>query len=285
MTCGVLAAYAHAAQPRPQLSAAVRAYVSVDAPVIALTHVRVIDGTGAAPREDQTLIMRDGNIAAIGSFASTPVPEGAHDDRSHRQERDSRPRDGARASLLPERSRRLRTARRKLFASLSLRRRHDDADRRQRQRVHGPEHDAAGRGGPEAGTRDRCHRAVSERPEHVHPDAHAERPGGRAAAGAVLDRRRRDVAQDLHADHARRAGGGDQRSAPARHQGHRPSLLGHLRGSGGPRHRQSRARLLRRHGFRGRQETRSVSRARASARRRSPRSTRTARRSRRWCRR
>ena len=37
------------AQQRPELSAAVRAYVKVDAAVVALTHVRVIDGTGAAP--------------------------------------------------------------------------------------------------------------------------------------------------------------------------------------------------------------------------------------------
>ncbi|MEX1993640.1 MAG: hypothetical protein WD929_03170, partial [Steroidobacteraceae bacterium] len=75
--CGVLTVHASSAQQRPPLSNAVRAYVSVDAPLIALTHVRVIDGTGAAPREDQTLIMRDGTIAAIGNFASTPVPEGA----------------------------------------------------------------------------------------------------------------------------------------------------------------------------------------------------------------
>jgi imidazolonepropionase-like amidohydrolase len=66
-----------AGQAGPALSNAVRAYVSVEAPVIALTHVRVIDGTGAAPREDQTLIIRDGNIAAIGGFATTPVPAGA----------------------------------------------------------------------------------------------------------------------------------------------------------------------------------------------------------------
>ena len=65
------------AQQRPDLSAAVRAYVKVDAPVIALTHVRVIDGTGAAPREDQTLILRDGNIAAMGAFAGVAVPAGA----------------------------------------------------------------------------------------------------------------------------------------------------------------------------------------------------------------
>lgn len=64
------------AQPA-SLSQAVRAYVSVDAPVVALTHVRVIDGTGTAPREDQTLVMRSGTIAALGPAASTPVPAGA----------------------------------------------------------------------------------------------------------------------------------------------------------------------------------------------------------------
>jgi enamidase len=54
-----------------------RPYLKVDAAVIAITHVRVIDGTGAAPRADQTLILRDGNIAAVGPASSTPVPEGA----------------------------------------------------------------------------------------------------------------------------------------------------------------------------------------------------------------
>jgi imidazolonepropionase-like amidohydrolase len=64
------------AQQRPTLSAAVRAYVSVDAPLIALTHARVIDGTGAAPRDDQTLIIRDGIIASIANAAATQVPAG-----------------------------------------------------------------------------------------------------------------------------------------------------------------------------------------------------------------
>ena len=66
-----------AAQQRPTLSPAVRAYVSVDAPLIALTHARVIDGTGAAPREDQTLILNNGVITTMGSSASTDVPAGA----------------------------------------------------------------------------------------------------------------------------------------------------------------------------------------------------------------
>ena len=66
-----------AEQARPTLSNAVRAYVSIDAPLIALTHARVIDGTGAPPREDQTLIIGDGIITAIGSSASTAVPPDA----------------------------------------------------------------------------------------------------------------------------------------------------------------------------------------------------------------
>ena len=70
-------AFTIAAQQRPTLSTAVRAYVSVDAPLIALTHARVIDGTGAAPREDQTLILNNGVITTMGSSASTDVPAGA----------------------------------------------------------------------------------------------------------------------------------------------------------------------------------------------------------------
>ncbi|MEY4094460.1 MAG: hypothetical protein RLZZ53_1659 [Acidobacteriota bacterium] len=66
------------AQQRPTLSNAVRAYVSVDAPVIALTNVRVIDGTGAAARDAQTLIITNGTITAMGAAATTTVPQGAH---------------------------------------------------------------------------------------------------------------------------------------------------------------------------------------------------------------
>jgi outer membrane protein assembly factor BamB len=40
-------------------------------PFVALTHARVIDGTGAAPKEDQTLIIRDGNIVALDSRSGT----------------------------------------------------------------------------------------------------------------------------------------------------------------------------------------------------------------------
>jgi imidazolonepropionase-like amidohydrolase len=75
----VLAATPVFAQPigRPQLSEAVRQYVQVDTAVVALTHVRVIDGTGAPAAEDQTVVIRDGAIAAVGPAASVPVPAGA----------------------------------------------------------------------------------------------------------------------------------------------------------------------------------------------------------------
>ena len=57
-----------------QLSDETRKYVTVDAPLIALTHVRVIDGTGAAPREDQTIIISQGKLQSIGT---QPVPASA----------------------------------------------------------------------------------------------------------------------------------------------------------------------------------------------------------------
>jgi len=64
------------AQPA-QLSTAVRNYIKVEAPVVALTHARVIDGTGAPARENQTLVIRDGNIAAMGPSSTVIPPEGA----------------------------------------------------------------------------------------------------------------------------------------------------------------------------------------------------------------
>ncbi len=62
---------------RPTLASSVRQFVAVDTAVVALTNARVIDGTGNPARESQTLILRDGMIAAMGSTASTPVPSGA----------------------------------------------------------------------------------------------------------------------------------------------------------------------------------------------------------------
>src|SRR5438270_7723923 len=52
-------------------------FVRVEAAAIALTHVRVIDGTGAAPLEDQTIVIADGKIQSIAPTASAKIQSGA----------------------------------------------------------------------------------------------------------------------------------------------------------------------------------------------------------------
>ena len=64
-----------AAQPAP--SAEVRQFLKVDRPVVALVHARVVDGTGAPAREDQTLILRNGLIEAMGTTSSLLPPKEA----------------------------------------------------------------------------------------------------------------------------------------------------------------------------------------------------------------
>src|SRR5579862_1753466 len=59
------------------LSPDVRKVVTVDAPVVALTHVRVIDGTGVSAREDQTVVLSKGKIESVGDAASANVPKDA----------------------------------------------------------------------------------------------------------------------------------------------------------------------------------------------------------------
>ncbi len=51
----------------------VKAFVSVDAPVIALTHVRIIDGTGGPVREDQAVLISGGKIQSLGASLAIPV--------------------------------------------------------------------------------------------------------------------------------------------------------------------------------------------------------------------
>jgi imidazolonepropionase-like amidohydrolase len=65
------------AQASQTLGPAVKAFVTVDAPLFALTHIRVIDGTGSPARDDQTIVVSAGRIQAIGGSATVPVPPGA----------------------------------------------------------------------------------------------------------------------------------------------------------------------------------------------------------------
>src|SRR5205823_4954699 len=52
-------------------------FIKIDAPVVALTHARAIDGTGAPPRDNQTLVIRDGAIASFGDADRVQPPAGS----------------------------------------------------------------------------------------------------------------------------------------------------------------------------------------------------------------
>jgi imidazolonepropionase-like amidohydrolase len=67
------AALCFAQQPPPTMKDFIRA----QSPVIALEHVRVIDGTGAAAKTDQTIIISGGKITVIGNTGVVPVPADA----------------------------------------------------------------------------------------------------------------------------------------------------------------------------------------------------------------
>lgn len=51
-------------------------FIRVEAPQILLQHVRVIAGTGAAPLEDQAILISGGKIALMGPVAAVTVPDG-----------------------------------------------------------------------------------------------------------------------------------------------------------------------------------------------------------------
>src|SRR5262245_51629086 len=52
-------------------------FIRVEAPVVVLTHVRVIDGTGAPASEDQTIVISDGKIQSIGTSPPPNLPANA----------------------------------------------------------------------------------------------------------------------------------------------------------------------------------------------------------------
>ncbi len=61
--------------PPPELGPEVQKFVHVPAGQIAITHLRIIDGTGAQPLEDQTLLLDGAKIAAVQA-GNAPVPAG-----------------------------------------------------------------------------------------------------------------------------------------------------------------------------------------------------------------
>src|SRR5438309_939263 len=49
-----------------------RPFISVDSPVVAITNVTVIDGTGAPAQVDNTVVIRNGRIAEVGTRVAAP---------------------------------------------------------------------------------------------------------------------------------------------------------------------------------------------------------------------
>jgi imidazolonepropionase-like amidohydrolase len=58
-----------AAQPQP--------WIRVSSQTVALTHVRVVDGTGAPERDNQTILISHGRIESIGNTGEVPIPNEA----------------------------------------------------------------------------------------------------------------------------------------------------------------------------------------------------------------
>jgi imidazolonepropionase-like amidohydrolase len=65
------------AQRAAALAAPLKPLVTSDAPVIALTHVKLIDGTGAAAKDDQTVVIDNGRITAVGKSSDVRPPANA----------------------------------------------------------------------------------------------------------------------------------------------------------------------------------------------------------------
>jgi imidazolonepropionase-like amidohydrolase len=57
-----------------EFSALVKKYITAGSRNIAITHVRVIDGTGAPARPDQTIVIIDGKISQVGPSAQVTLP-------------------------------------------------------------------------------------------------------------------------------------------------------------------------------------------------------------------
>lgn len=61
-------------QQADELSPGVRAFVSVDEPLFAVTNVNVVDGTGAPAMDNQTILVSEGRIEAMGPADRMSLP-------------------------------------------------------------------------------------------------------------------------------------------------------------------------------------------------------------------
>ncbi len=73
---GMCAAVASAQPPSSLQDFSIHSMISVSAPAFVLEHVRVIDGTGTAARDDQAVIVARGSIVSVGPEALAVIPAG-----------------------------------------------------------------------------------------------------------------------------------------------------------------------------------------------------------------
>lgn len=66
-----------AAQKYSELGPGARRFVAVSDTLVALDHLKLVDGTGAEPVGDQTILISGGKITAVGPSATLKVPQGA----------------------------------------------------------------------------------------------------------------------------------------------------------------------------------------------------------------
>src|SRR5215475_12711348 len=62
---------------QPQSGPTTKDFIKVPGGVIALEHLRVIDGTGAPVKNDHTILISDGKITALGPSGSVQIPANA----------------------------------------------------------------------------------------------------------------------------------------------------------------------------------------------------------------
>src|SRR6202522_2659298 len=72
----LLLSFPVAAQQSATLSPAVQKYVRVNTPRVVLDHVRLIDGTGQPPVDDQNVAIENGKITAVTAGGDIPAAEG-----------------------------------------------------------------------------------------------------------------------------------------------------------------------------------------------------------------
>ena len=77
MKIKLLAILMFASSALAQIQSERQAFIRVEAPIVVLENVRVIDGTGAAPVESQAIIISNGKIDYVGSLAAVTIPAGA----------------------------------------------------------------------------------------------------------------------------------------------------------------------------------------------------------------